>query len=225
MDDIYKTGCAQFDASFSFLTGDVCWEDHGGTWVRKVSDSRFHVAQIFNWEESVGSEGEGMGYNVSLREVDTDDADRYHPSLKSCGYEMEKDGTIYVPCTGDVLCEANDEKARKLILCECMNGYGAYAPLEEFNGEDFLELFAQAAALSNELVEDNEAYEARMNRPVNRLGSTAREYQKGDLDSAMMRGLVKEDSRAELWAKLRCGEENLESLKELAHLMHDEGEV
>jgi len=42
---------------------------------------------------------------------------------------------------------------------------------------------------SREIEGDSERYETLMNTPVNRLGSTAREFQRGDFQSAMDRGL------------------------------------
>lgn len=221
MDDTYKTDVEAFDQTFEFLTGDMCWEDHGGSWYRKVSASRFHVVSIFNWEVETG---EDNGYNVELSEVDTDDLKRARDGLSSCGYEMDEAGSIYVPYSGDVLCEADDEKRRRLILCECMHGYGSKAYLEDLNGEDFKPLFAQVAERSNELVADPEVYEAAMNKPVNALGSTARELQQGDINSAMMRGLNRGDQGAEIMAVMHYGRDNLDQVKELAKLTHGEEE-
>lgn len=214
----YETGVPAFDEVFEFLTGDVCWEDHGGCWYRQVSPSCFHVVRIFNWEEEVGEED--GGYHVALSEVDTDNAERIKPALDSCGYALDRDGVIYTQHSGDVLCEADDEKSRRLILCECMHGYGAYAPIEDFDGPEFEPLFAAAVKASNELVEDPDAHEAAMNRPVNKLGSTAREYANGDINSAMMRGLSNGDAGARIMATMYHGRENLEQIEELAKLMH-----
>ena len=221
---MYKTDVKAFDEAFEFLTGDVCWEDHGGKWCRQVSPSRFHVVSIFNWEETTGEE-DGPTYHLDISEVDTDDADRVSESLKSCGYEMEADGTIFIPYSGDVLCEASDEKTRRLILCECMHGYGAHAPLEAWDGDGLEPLFANAAKVSKNLSEDAEAYEAAMNRPVNALGSTAREYAQGDIKSPMMRGLSRGDQASEIMTIMYFGRDNLEPIKELSKLMHPaEGE-
>ena len=219
MDDAYKTGVQKFDEVFEFLTGDVCWEDHGGSWFRKVSNSRFHVVRIFNWEVETG---EGSGYNVDLVEVDTDDLDRLHPALESCGYAVDADSAVYVPYSGDVLCEGFDFKRRRLIFCECMHGYGSYAPIDDESGEKFEPLFLQMVKRSIELTEDEDAYEAAMNNPVNAIGSTAREYQQGDINSAIMRGLNKGDEKAAVMAVIHYGRDNLDQVKELAKLTHGE---
>ena len=51
-----------------------------------------------------------------------------------------------------------------------------------------------------------------MNFPVNALGSTAREYQCGDLDSAVVRGLIKGDKKCWLVARIKgCSAEDLEN--------------
>lgn len=49
---------------------------------------------------------------------------------------------------------------------------------------------------------DEYALEAAMDRPVNAIGSTAREYMKGDLTSAMQRGCEAGDKTARLVAKI-----------------------
>jgi len=217
MDEVYKTGVEAFDKVFTFLTGDLCWEDHGGVWYRKVSASRFHVVRIFNWEVETG---EGEGWHIDLLEVDTDDLENAKKALSSWGYAMERDGTIFCEHGGDILADKDQEETRRLILCESMQGYGCYAPLGDWDGDPFEPLFKCAAELSNELCGDEEAYERAMNRPVNKIGSTAREYQKGDLDSAMMRGISRGDQSAEIMAIMHYGRENLESIKELASLMY-----
>jgi hypothetical protein len=218
MSDTYKTGVESFDKVFSFLSGDMCWEDHGGAWYRKVSPSKFHVVRILNWMVETG---EGSGYNVHLVEVDTDDEERLKSSLESCGYSIDDDGAVYVPYSGDVLSKPSDEETRRLIFCECMNGHGAYAPLEDENGEEFEPLFAQMVERSDELVRDPEAYEEAMNRTVNKLGSTAREYQEGDINSAMLRGIHRGDTGAEIMGVMTYGRDNLDSLRELAELTQD----
>ncbi len=59
-----------------------------------------------------------------------------------------------------------------------------------------------------------------MDRPVNKIGSTAREYARGDTNSALMRGLAKDDKTSEIIAVMQYGRENLDQVKELAKLTH-----
>ena len=74
--------------------------------------------------------------------------------------------------------------------------------IHDYTGSDLHKMFATMLAESNQLVDDAEAYEQRMNRPVNRIGSTAREMQRGDINSALLRGLASGDERAELMVRM-----------------------
>ena len=60
----------------------------------------------------------------------------------------------------------------------------------------------QAKAESRRLSASPEAYEQAMDRPVNKLGSTAREYAAGDILSATLRGLDSGDPDARFRAEL-----------------------
>jgi len=65
---------------------------------------------------------------------------------------------------------------------------------------------------SRKIQEDEDYYEEKMNSPVNEIGSTAREYQCGDLDSAIVRGLTEGDKNCWLMARIKgCNAEDLEN--------------
>lgn len=198
-----KTGFAEFDATFDFLTGDMDWEEYGGSWYRKV-DHRFHVVKIFDWREAVGedeaSEIDGT-HHIELVEVDTNDEDRIKPALECCGYYADEDGNI-VCDSGDMLAELKDEDTWRLIVCEAMVSYGSFANIHDYSGSDLDKMFATMLAESNQMVDNPGAYERRMNRPVNAIGSTAREMQRGDINSALLRGLASGDERAELMVRM-----------------------
>ena len=84
---------------------------------------------------------------------------------------------------------------------EALASYGAVAPLEQWAGSNARKLLAEARSESRSL-DDPDKYEAAMSRPVNRLGSTAREYAAGDFDSAIERGLARNDMSAQIMAKM-----------------------
>lgn len=211
-----KTDFPEFDAAFEFLTGDVSWEDYGGMWCRRV-DHRFHVVKILNWEDAVGSAGasgtDGT-HHIELVEVDTNDVEQAKSGLDSCGYYNDEDGNI-VTDQGDILAELKDEGRWRLVICEAMAQCGHSAPLDQETGSDLSQLFNNVLIQSNTYVDDEEAYEKRMNRPVNRIGSTAREMQKGDINSALLRGLARGDEKAELMSVLTFGRESTKELKGL----------
>jgi len=219
--DNYKTGVTEFDERFEWLSGDTCWEDYGGTWYRKIDESRFQVVSIFNWEDAVGErEAEEVGetHHLSLNELDLSLPDDCTKSaLDYCGYYKDEDGAIVSSC-GDIIAEADDKKTIALVMCEAMNSAGVRAELASWNGSDLHELFKNAADESQALAGDEEYFESRMNSPGNRLRSTHREMMEGDIHSGMMRGVAKGDPKAQLFAKIMHGPDSLPLLEELAKL-------
>lgn len=211
--DCYQTGVEAFDTVFEFLTGDVNWEDHGGKWFRRVSEDRFHVVEIFNWEETVGeAEAPDETYYVGLTEVDTSLDPK--SALDSCGFELHEDGSISCD-SGDIMAEADDKDRQLFIICECMSGYGQSASLEQWDGDSLEELFTSAIEESNLMADNEEAYEKRMESPGNRIGSTRREMQRGDFDSAMLRGVARGDQTARLMSVIHFGREHTEELEDI----------
>lgn len=172
--------------------GDVSFLDYGGKWIKRIDDSRYHVIELINWEEAVGEREAaeiGSRYNVSLSVVDLtvanlDSALRY--------YGME-----------DGYWESIDPSMLGYCLTECAHSYGNLAPISDNNGNNAHKLIREAKAESKRLIDDPDFYDSMMDRPVNRLGSTAREYQRGDLDSALIRGLFAGDRTCQIMAKIR----------------------
>lgn len=220
MSNNHETNVPEFDKNFSFLSGDCCWEDYGGCWYRRISEFRFQVVSIFNWEDAVGAreaaEQDGT-HHVALYELDTSLEEQRKSSLASCGWEIEDDGSIG-SSSGDIIAEAGDELTWHLVVCDAMNGYGARAEVGSWNGDDVSDLFKKAAAASNSLADSEEAYEARMDETGNKLGSTLREMREGDFNSAVMRGLAKGDDNAKLMVKIMHGPDSVGPLTELAKL-------
>jgi hypothetical protein len=118
-------------------------------------------------------------YNVSMLEVDITS-----PQLKNAmsGYD-------------------EDLQDNELVKVDALASYGAGAPLWTCNGSNSKKLLAEARSESHSL-DDPEKYEAAMSRPVNALGSTAREYAAGDFHSAITRGVERGEANAKLMAKL-----------------------
>ncbi len=76
----------------------------------------------------------------------------------------------------------------ELVKVDCLVSYGCSAPVHTESGNSYpLRVRAAARRHAEELMADDDAAEYALNQPVNRIGSTAREYGRGDLDSAMDR--------------------------------------
>lgn len=210
--DPYKVGVEEFDANFEFLVGDVCWEDHGGKWFRRVNDTCFQVVEIFNWESAVGElEAEGMpAYHVDLVEIDVslDSSD----AMESSGLHIDGEGNI-VCSMGDIIAGHDEGDRKQIVICECMHGHGNKAHLGQWDGDDYTELFRLALEESEVYLDHGEAYEEKMESQVNAIGSTVREMQRGDVHSAMMRGIARGDESSRIMGIMYFGREGLEEIE------------
>lgn len=164
--------------AFKFLTGDMNFTDYGGKWCKRVGPRRYHVIELINWSEAGdGAVAEYGRYNVTLREVDLTAIDCAE-SLRSCGWELASDGSIIEEHGGDTVCDA---AGADLALVECCHGYGAAAPLTDASGNNYRALIRAAIAESRSLCGDPDKYSDAMDRPVNRIGTSARNYMIGKL--------------------------------------------
>jgi hypothetical protein len=148
------------------IGSDVNWIDYGGHWARRIDDTRYHVIRFDNLADATGDET--AGYHVQLSEVDITSG-QLDSALCAMGW------------TDINWIDDPDSNPARLPLCqvEALSSYGAYAPLESFAGHNAHSLMRQAKALSRRLERDATAYETAMDRPVNKIGSTAREYAAG----------------------------------------------
>lgn len=160
------------------IGSDVNWIDYGGVWARQVDATRWFVLQFANcadWGDT--------GYDVELSEVDTE-ADP-QTLARACD------------CVG-----LDQDDATPLELVAAMHSDGAKAPLYSQAGTNAHQLVRAARREARVLIADSDVYRARMDRPVNAIGSTAREYQAGDIRSAVLRGVSEGDPRAEIMLRM-----------------------
>lgn len=169
------------------IGSDVNWIDYGGRWARHVVGTRYHVIRFDNMIEACGRDADpSQPYHCDLHEVDVA-SEQLASALESVG-ATDLDGVW--PSKVD------------LVKAEALSSYGAYAPLWQDGGRNAHELIRAAKRESRRLATDSAAYEAAMDRPVNRIGSTAREYQADDTKSAILRGLADRNPAAEIMAQM-----------------------
>lgn len=171
---------------FRFLTGDANWLDYGGVWSRQVSESRFHFIRLDNMDEACGRDSEGHPrYSIDLSEVDLGEISGRHlrDALESCGAD------IGVPIP---VCD----------MAEACRSYGLAAPLHSVSTNNAYKGIAECRRESYRLTRDQDAYEEAMGRPVNKIGSTAREFGRGDLQSALVRGIEAGNQDAVIMGKM-----------------------
>jgi hypothetical protein len=184
------------------IGSDLSWSDHGGKWAKKVEDKRtFYVLDFTNMWEVCGQGAKNDGceqYLCEVKMVDLDEIDieQLSSALGCCGLRFTAGWSIEDE-QGNILTGPGFEGRYDWILVEACVSYGAYAPLASFGSDHHpLNLRGKARQYAERLIlEDSvsmrrhsERVEKLLNRPVNRIGSTAREYMKGDLTSALDRG-------------------------------------
>jgi hypothetical protein len=163
--------------------------DEGGKWGRRVSRGCYHVIEMIDCVSATGELWNGNKYHVELSEVDLFSITQktIDSAIKSCGWEGIND------LTGD---------QRERAVAEMLFDYGARASLHQCMGNSWHALVAEARKESYALTKDPRRHEELMNRPVNKIGSTAREMMQGDFNSAMERGVRTGDVGAKIMAKM-----------------------
>ncbi len=166
--------------------GDVNMLDYGGTNSRCIGSRQHQFVELINMDDACGRDNEGQPkYVVELRLVDLTaiSASNLKSALECCGQEHIEN--------------PSDE-----ILADCCNSYGCHAPLDSWSGGNARKLLRAAYKLANELSNQDKLNDRLDNRPVNKIGSTAREFMNGDTMSAIQRGVEAGNPSARIMAKM-----------------------
>lgn len=179
------------------IGSDVSWDEYGGKWAKFGHGRAYYVIDFTNMIEACGSDAEGgPKYVAEVRMVDL--ADLPHETilsaLKCCGLRFGMNGPA---CTiesdsGDIVAQqetiTHPGTLWDLVIVEACSSYGAYAPLDSVSGDSHpVNVRGKARRIAERIMRDAAERERLMARPVNRLGSTAREYMRGDLDAPLAR--------------------------------------
>ena len=167
--------------------------DAGGKWARKLgSRGRYHFVEMIDWEDH-GRDWKKDGaprYIGELSEVDVLSAsEKTMKSALDC-------------CGGADWINERPADMREMYTAEVLFDYGCRAPLDSFEMGSWRQAVRAAKKRSYELEGDPEKLEELMERPVNQIGSTAREFMHGDMMSALDRGVRKGDAAAKIMAKM-----------------------
>lgn len=166
---------------WKWLTGDMSWEDYGGTWYKPSLHKAltYFLLRFENMEEW----GDGAkGYSCEVLLVNLVDLDHVEltSALKSCGWRMDKmNGGIYITndYNGDIVASGNDVPLAMLSACV---GYGCFAVLDGCTGTHPMHVRAEARRCAETYIKDTAALEAELDRPANRISSTKRDCARGD---------------------------------------------
>jgi hypothetical protein len=115
-------------------------------------------------DDACGSDNEGRDtYCVELSEVDLD------------AIPAAAQASAWASCDGGSMIDADDPDTvrRDMVAAGCCFDYGARAPLFDVSTDNVHKGFRACRAESYSLTRDAAALAARMDRPVNRIGSTA----------------------------------------------------
>lgn len=128
---------------YKHISQHSCSDD--GLWVHLEKDDKPGFAYVIcfeYWENLDSSAVEEYGkYNIQAGYVDlaSDPTD----ALKFCGWELEDDGNIWCPYSGDTVAEKGT-RAYQHVLVEAMWGYGQKDVVLDASGNNRRELFKQA---------------------------------------------------------------------------------
>lgn len=158
---------------FKFLTGDINWQQYGGTWLsQKLNNGEFDywlAIKVMNWEDATGEKPDGNTYNVELLSVSPSEAgpENIKQAFGCCG--MDDDSLLNNP-----VCQ-----------CDALLSYGVYAHLWSADGKNIHKLMRAAreqALLASSL------YGFYMDRVQNRIGDSGWDFQRGDIGQAFKAG-------------------------------------
>jgi hypothetical protein len=171
------------------IGGDVNWQDYGAKWARRGRDGSWYVVCFNNMIEACGErDAAEMGYvyeaavqRADLRELSND---QIKDALDSCGFKLTADGAVDMGA-GDLV---TDPKEIEALLVEAVTGYGIYAPLDTFTGKVRpANVRANARRRAEWYMRDAVALETALDKTVNRIGTTAREFGRGDALAGLKR--------------------------------------
>lgn len=176
------------------LCSDVNWADYHGMWGKKGPDGAWYVLRFTNMEDACGErEAKEMGirYECSVLRVDL----RTVP--------IEKQQTVL---ESFVQTDWNAE-AREQAIVYGLVADGCAAPLTEESAWSHPERVRAAAWRAAEiLMNDYDSRERLLDRPVNAIGTTAREFGTGDIMAGLRRyadGNGEGDSKKDLMLRLQ----------------------
>lgn len=181
--------------------GDANPLDYGGGFWRQTGPRTFQFIELTNMDEACGRDNEGQSrYVVELALVDLSaiPEEEQASARQSCGWDN-------APHSDSALAE----------MCY---QYGTRAPLGSWDGNNAGKLLRAAKSEARSLL-DSRTLASQLEKPVNKIGSTAAEFMRGDIQSAMMRGIEAGDQGARIMGKMHgATNEEMDAIQRAAQL-------
>lgn len=180
-----------------------------GVWARRVGpDDVWHIIEVTDMVDAVGSDWEGPPWEAALKIVDLRDITRSDilSALDSCGDPDAYHAALGRAANATLKREriAAEREARLIAAVACA-AHGDYAPMGEWYAPRSPRVARERAQRESRRLEADAGYRAaRLSRPVNALGATAREFAQGwqGMQAAINRGIASGDPGANLMSKL-----------------------
>lgn len=175
------------------IGSDGSWADYGGKWAFKGPGRKYFVVRFENMYECCGENDckstDTPQYLAEVLLVDLGDIPT-HTMLSAlqcfgfmygnAGEEIVTEGGSSVIATADRV--NSPGLTWDLVHVEACVSYGAYAPLDSMSSDTGPIKLRNAARRSAEsFASDANRTEVAMNKPINEIGYSAREYMQGDL--------------------------------------------
>jgi hypothetical protein len=174
---------------WTYLAGPGWWTGEDAMWARKAKDGAWFVLRFTDLLDAGGKDFKDTPFECDVRRIHLKELPEKEvdSALRSCGWEWKKDGddTILVNDQGSVM-RAGERLT--LAAVEMCVSYGLGAPLYSATGKRWLHVRAEARREAEGFLKGTSDLDAALDRPVNAIGSTAREYGLGDISSALARG-------------------------------------
>lgn len=180
----------------------------GGLEARRVGAYQVQFIEWTDMDDACGRDNEGQPkYVVELKFVDLEgiSSKQLYEAVRSWGYDKEEEGQVIL--AKHLVGEDFDEK-ELLLAGEVCQSYG-YSAILDSDTSNNLTKSRRAMRSSAKQLLDEDKLEERMKRPVNAIGSTAREMMSGDIFSAMQRGCERGEVNVRLMAKVYGASEDL----------------
>lgn len=195
-------------AGWKDLGSDSDWESYGGKWGRKGADGAWYIVRFENMIEACGeravANGEISKYIASVLRVDLSEISK--DQLSKCRACVGIDPDDY---------DSRDANVQEYMNVDACVSYGTFAPLWDEGSDTFpMRLRAAARREAETMMRDETTLDKALDRTVNRIGTTAREFGQGDPlaglhrhASNVMMGETKpgEDPEKDLMLKLSFG--------------------
>ena len=203
------------------IGSDVSWDDYGGKWAKRARDGSWYVVEFTNMYDACGEDeckrdGQNQ-YCAEVHRVDLTDLspEKIKSALDCVGLTMRSNGAIW-DSQGIEYATSYDDPKREIVIVEACVSYGAKQPIDSFSSNRGpIKLRNEARRSAESYMRDAVALESRLDRPVNRIGSTAREYARGDINAALFRGPI-DQTKAIILKMHGATDAEIETMRECA---------